>query len=190
MRRRDRERGREFALKVIDEAPYGVLGLTEQDGTAYTVPLSLVRDGDCLYFHGASSGKKAELITDGMTVSLSFVSYCRVPELYTREEAEALLEAGGFRSLASKVYTTEFSSAHVRGVIERVENAEEKAHALQCICEKYTPGLSDLAPEVIAHSAGYTAVYRIRITEITGKQKAFDASGIEIRNVLPTEQEA
>lgn len=36
MRRKDREMSREFGLKVIDRAPFGVLGLVDKEGKPYT----------------------------------------------------------------------------------------------------------------------------------------------------------
>lgn len=50
MRRKDREMDREFGLKVIDKATYGVLAMVDE-GKPYCIPLSIVRDGNTLYFH-------------------------------------------------------------------------------------------------------------------------------------------
>lgn len=179
MRRRDREGGREFALGVIDEAPYGVLGLRDRDGSPYTVVLSMVRLGDRLYFHSAKGGKKVGLMHDGDVVSASFVSYCRVPGFYSHEEVRAML--GGSGGDVSKVFTTEFSSAHVRGRVYLVEDEAEKARALVALCEKYTPGLADLAPVAATQSLGFTAVYRIEMDEVRGKAKEYDAEGKEVK---------
>lgn len=171
MRRKDREMSREFGLDVIDNAVYGVLGLIDREGKPYTLPLSLVRDGEILYFHGAKEGKKADLIPLNETVSVSFVSYAEVPRLYDKETIRGFIEDGAVRALTSKVFTTEFASAHVEGSIERVDDIEEKKHALRLICDKYTPDLTDLAPAVIEKSYGYTAVYRIRIKTLSAKRK-------------------
>lgn len=51
MRRRDREMNREFGLEVIDKSIYGVLSIVADDNEPYSIPLSIVRDGNKLYFH-------------------------------------------------------------------------------------------------------------------------------------------
>ena len=57
MRRKDREKDFDFALKVIDEAPYGVAAFIDMEGNPYAIQLSLVRIGDHLYFHPAHIGR-------------------------------------------------------------------------------------------------------------------------------------
>jgi len=46
MRRIDREMDAEFALEVLDKAPYITVSMTRLDGTAYGIPLSLARVGE------------------------------------------------------------------------------------------------------------------------------------------------
>ena len=54
MRRKDREMNTEFAKQVIDRSRYGVLSIIETgSGTPYSIPLSIVRDDEVLYFHSA-----------------------------------------------------------------------------------------------------------------------------------------
>lgn len=171
MRRLDREKPREFALSVIDRADWSVLGVTAPGGHPYTLPLSLVREGNHLYFHSATAGRKVELLRDGTEVSVSFVSRAVVPSLYTEAEIAALIGEGKTKLLASQVYTTTFESAHVQGRVYRVSDPAEKSKALQLLCERFTPDVAHLAPEVIRQSLGYTAIYRIEIEQLSGKAK-------------------
>ena len=53
MRRKDREMSAEFGLSVIDKAQFGVLSLVNMENEVYSLPLSIARDGDRLYFHSA-----------------------------------------------------------------------------------------------------------------------------------------
>ena len=46
MRRKDREKSREFALEVTDKCEWAVLSMTDQEGMPYAVPVTIVRDGD------------------------------------------------------------------------------------------------------------------------------------------------
>ena len=58
MRRKDREMPREFALQIIDSSLWAVVSMAGADGEPYGVPLSLVRNGEVLYFHAAMEGKR------------------------------------------------------------------------------------------------------------------------------------
>lgn len=180
MRRKDREMNLEFALEVIDKSEYGVLGMIDS-GSPYTVILSIIRDGDSLYFHSAKSGKKVDLFSENDYVSVSFVSYVKVPSLFTHDEIESMIEAGDFASVGSKVFTTEFKSTHVMGKLSEVTDQDEKTNALINICKKYTPEFVEQALPFIKNSYNRTAVYKIDIEEIHGKRKAFDSSGEELK---------
>lgn len=180
MRRKDRQMSEAFAMEVIDRAEFGVLGLW--DGKSpYTVPLSFSRLGKTLYFHGAKAGKKFDIIKDGALVSVTFVDVAKVPSIHGRDEVKRMIENGEFADLASSVYTTEFSSAHITGIIEKVEDEEEAVKGLKLLCERYTPGVSDISEPVIRSSLFRTQVYKIEIKEINGKRKAFDKLGKEMK---------
>lgn len=62
MRRKDREKSREFALEVTDKCEWAVLSMTDQEGMPYAVPVTIVRDGDFVYFHTAKAGKKIDIL--------------------------------------------------------------------------------------------------------------------------------
>lgn len=179
MRRKDREMSRKFALNVVDNSEYGVLGICKD--VPYTIPLSLVRQGDFLYFHSAKDGKKINMIEDGDRVSVSFVSSTNIPKILSREEIENLLESGNYGQVGSKVYTTEFASAHINGIISKVYEREEIIEALELIANKYRPDISDLAEKFILNSLSRVAVYKIEIIDIKGKRKKFDRAGEEMK---------
>lgn len=181
MRRKEREMSKEFALQVIDDAQFGVLGVIDND-VPYTVPLSIFRDGNALYFHSAKAGKKVDLFKDGTVVSVSFVSHVQVPHFYSHDEVADLIERNKIGVLASSVYTTEFSSARVVGRIYRVEEQEQKERALLLLCEKFTPEIADIAAPVARSGVEYTGIFKIEIDEIYGKRKTFDDKGNELTN--------
>lgn len=180
MRRRDREMNEDFALDVIDNSEFGVLGICK-DGEVYTIPLSIVRKENNLYFHSALEGKKVDMIVDGGDVSVSFISKVKVPSILSREEIIQKIDEKKFSEIGSKVFTTEFESAHVKGKIYKLTEASEIIDALILISEKYTPEFTDLAMEFINNSLQRTGVYRISIEEIKGKRKKFDKSGNEMK---------
>ncbi len=148
MRRKDREQSREFALEVVDTCNFAVLATTNADGTPYCVPVTIVRDGEAIYFHGALAGQKIENLTDRPEISLACVS-----RAITRQQT----------------YSVDYASAIVTGVASLVTEQEEKKHALRILCKRHTPDALDGVEQYIAKGGGHTAVVRIAILSLTGK---------------------
>lgn len=150
MRRKDREQSRDFALKVTDNSEYGVLSMVDSYGNPYCVPLSMVRDGEQLYFHCASDGQKSDCLRNNRNVCVSCVGRVKsVPE----------------------EFTTEFESAIIKGEAFEVTDKEEKIHALRLICLKYAESNMKDFDSAIKKSLDRTAIWKITISEITGKAK-------------------
>lgn len=182
MRRKDREMSREFGLAVIDRASFGTLCMTDTDGSPYAIPLSIAREGELLYFHSAKAGKKVELMEEAPAVRLVFVGEHQVPAVMSPEEAqEAASSPQTFSALTSKLFTTEFESAILRGKLRKAANDEEKIRGLRRICEKFTPQWMRFFDQAVAHSLQVTEVYVIEIEEVTAKRKKFDLQGEEMK---------
>lgn len=182
VRREDRAMSREFGLEIIDKASYGTLCLADEEGLPYGVPLSLARDGEKLYFHSAKAGKKVDLIKDGSQIAVVFVGEHQVPSVMDSEQVRKASESPKtFHLLTSKIFTTEFESAMVHGIIRRLTDEEQKIRGLRVICEKFTPQWMEYFEEAIASGLKVTDVYEIRIIDLTAKRKKFDASGEEMK---------
>lgn len=160
MRRKDREMPREFGELVADQCEWAVLSLVEEEGSPYCVPVSIVRDGDLVYFHTARQGQKIDALRINPKVCLSCVGYTR----------RALHE-----------FTTEYESAILRGTAEEVTEDGEKIHALRLLCQRHTPSNMDAFDQEVARSLSRTGVWRIRIQEVTGKRKRFGMDGKELK---------
>lgn len=167
MRRKDGERDRDFGLQVIDAAEYGVLSLNDEAGKVYSLPLSFARDGEALYIHGATAGRRAELFAEPVEVRIVFVSHVKVPPIDTA--AGAANEEKIRRNLGN-AFTTEFSSAIVTGMLQPCAG-EERIHGLRVICEKFTPDRMDYFDAAVAQFISFTNVYRVDIHEVTAKAK-------------------
>lgn len=148
MRRKDRERDREFALKVIDECEYGTVAI--QGDEPYCLPLSLVRVGEHLYFHCALKGKKLDLLRRNNAVWVSFV---------------------GKNTAARDQFTTYFRSAMVKGAASEVTDAEEKQMALRALCQKLTPDHMPAFDREMAGSFAVTGIWKICMDEVSAKEK-------------------
>lgn len=148
MRRKDRERDRNFGLAVIDECEYGTVAIQGEE--PYCLPLSLVRVGDDLYFHCALEGKKLDLLRKNHSVWVSFV---------------------GENRAACDEFTTYFRSAMVKGTAVEVTDDGEKVSALRALCEKLTPGHMPAFDGEVARSFAVTGIWKIHMDEITAKEK-------------------
>ncbi|MGF7058471.1 pyridoxamine 5'-phosphate oxidase family protein [Brassicibacter mesophilus] len=182
MRRKDREMSREFGMEVIDKSRYGVISIIDEDNEPYGIPLSIVRDGNTLYFHSAMDGRKIKIFEKNPKVSVAFVGEIKVPENYAKEELDEIIkDESKVIVLISSVFTTEYESAVVKGRIRLVEDEEEKVKALKLICEKYTPTKMDYFNMAIKAGLKRTNVYRIEIEEIKAKRKKYDIHGEEMK---------
>lgn len=166
MRKESREMSAEWALEVLDKAPYVTVSMTVEDGTPYGLPLSLVRTDDkTFYFHCALEGKKLDILQKNPRVCLSAVTKCK-PTVGPKDGS----------------FTLEFKSAIAFGIAEIVESDEEKIAALRAICERFLPQHMDAFETSIERSLGRTAVVRIQLTEPpVGKRKQYDANGEEMK---------
>ncbi|NLY72684.1 MAG: pyridoxamine 5'-phosphate oxidase family protein [Tissierellia bacterium] len=180
MRRKDRQMDKEFALKVIDESQYASLGLVTDTGVMLRV-LSVVRKDSRLYFHSATKGSKVDAFKDGQEVELTFVARAQVPNLFSREEIKELIDQGQASQLLSKVFTSEFSSAMVRGSLRRVTDKKEIEEALRIIGEKYTPDMMEFIEIAVEISRDRVAIFAVEIEDIMAKRKMFDDEGEEMK---------
>ena len=160
LRRRDREMPVDFAQMIADKCEYAVLSMIDPSGNPYCVPLTIVRIENHIYFHSAHSGFKTECLRMNPTVCLSCV--------------------GDTHRLERK-FTTEFESAIIRGTAAKVTDDTEKIIALRALCLRHTPLNMSEFDEAIARSLYRTAVWKIEITDITGKRKKYDSEGIEMK---------
>ena len=153
MRRIDRAQTRDFSLALIDRCTHGVMALSTGEPCPYCLPLSFVRLDDCLYFHCAQQGRKVDLLRQFPQVCVTFVGDDRpifVPPA---------------------MYSTYFQSVIVTGTASEVKDPEEKIAALQALCQKMTPEHMDGFSPAVEKSLTVTAVWKIRMEDISGKAK-------------------
>ena len=166
MRKKSREMCADWALEVMDKAPYITVGMTDGDGMPYSVPLSLARtDEKTFYFHCATEGKKLDILRENPRVCLTAVSKCK-PTVGPKDSS----------------FTLEFKSAIAFGKAEIVADDNEKREALRAICQRFLPNHMDAFDAAVARSMSRTAVVRITLTEPpVGKRKQYDANGDEMK---------
>lgn len=160
MRRKDREMDTDFAWKIVDKCEYAVLAMADMGGSPYCIPISICRDGSFVYFHCALQGKKLDLLRGNPKVCLTCV--------------------GDTHRMADK-FSTEYESAVIMGTASEVLQDCEKIHALQLLCERHTPTNMRAFEEAVVRSLSNTGIWKINVSQITGKRKKYDAQGKEMK---------
>lgn len=176
MRRKDRAMTKKRAWQIVDEAPFAVLSMNCPETGPYGLAISPVRLGENIYIHGAPQGKKIDCLSANARVSMVFVGKVRVPSAISPETYREYQEKGHLPKLMSSKFTTEYESAIIRGKAIPVEEDKEKREVLRAISQRYTPGNMAYADQAIDMSLKRTAVFRIELEEISGKEKVLDPS--------------
>lgn len=149
MRKFQRQKDADWALKVFEKAPYVTVSMIRPDGTPYGLPLSLVRRNDnVFYFHCAAEGEKIDCLRHNPIVSLSAVSKC-TPKF--EEEKHN--------------FTEYYHSAIAIGKAELVIDSDEKIEALRLLCERFLPKYMAFFTEAIERSLTNTTIIRITLIE-------------------------
>ena len=153
VRRKDRQITNDEAIKLLENAEYGVLSTLNPDGTPYGVPLSFVLDSNKIYFHCAGVGQKLDNIAANNNVTFVVVG-----------QTEPVAEESS--------YSTFYESAFISGKATIVETPDEKRNILYTLTKKYLPDNMDIFEKSISGgSLERTTVVAIDIEYITGKAK-------------------
>lgn len=151
MNRKDRE-VKDFAdiVDILKRCHTIRLGLINQDRT-YVVPVSFgletVDDKVVIYFHGANAGLKVDCITQNNQI-------CIEGDIFYKTEP------------TKTGITARYESVIGSGVVSKVDG-EEKLYGLRKLVEHY--GYADY-PLDRCKGLEHTAVYKIVLSEITGKR--------------------
>ncbi len=149
MRRKDREVSIKESIDLLKNAEYGVLSTASEDGRPYGVPLNFCFINSCIYFHCALEGHKIDNIEQN-----KYVSFCVV----------------GRTKILPEEFATEYESAIAFGECKEVFG-EEKHRALEGLLSKYSPQFMDKGKRYIDKFGNKTRVFKIEITELTGKAR-------------------
>jgi len=149
MRRADRAVSEELARQFLAESEYLTLSMVDPDGLPYGVALSFAAMDGALYFHSAKEGYKCTCIGSGAPCCVTAQAYVEnLPQHYT----------AGYRS------------AVAFGRVVPVTDQAEHDRALYAICDKYAPLDKEQIRRYVESAGHNTAVYRIDIESITGKE--------------------
>lgn len=145
--------------EFLFKARTGVIGISG-DRYPYCVPVNYIWKNGAVYFHGLSSGKKVQLLESNPDVSFTVYE-----------------EFGTVKDQMPCHADTSYRSVMLFGRVEKIENFNESAEALQAILDKFMPGFyrdkisSQLAERYRStHDNKAVAVYKIIPVDITAKE--------------------
>ena len=137
------------ALSILEAGSYGILS-TALSGEPYGVPVNYFysKQGDCVFFHCALTGRKLNNIKNNARVSFTVV---------------------GWEKAVPEKLTTCFESVILSGNAQIVTDEVEKTEKLLLFCKKFAPDFNNI-DKVIAKMLPKTAVVKIMIERIKGKR--------------------
>jgi len=148
MRRIKQLLSNEQSIDILNRCTAGVLGVIDENGYPYTVPVSYtLKDGEVL-FHSAIEGHKIESIRNN-----DKVTFCVID----RDDVIAA------------EFTTKYSSVIVFGRARILTDDAEKARAMGAITQKYYPDHMKEGREEIESSVKRFCSVAISVEHMTGE---------------------
>lgn len=135
----------------------------------FSIPISIVRENESIFIHGAPRGAKAKLLQNGREVTIVAVSFNHVP---TPSKSDFNAHSKDGKWLGSNVFTTEYKSAIATAKAYEITDPKAKLHALKILSQKYVASAQMRAFDVAAmHSLNITNIYELKIISLSAKAK-------------------
>ncbi|MCK9302022.1 MAG: pyridoxamine 5'-phosphate oxidase family protein [Bacteroidales bacterium] len=139
-------------VDIMLQARYCSLAMVDGD-MPYVVPMNFAFNDEFVYLHGASTGRKIDILKHNPKVCLCF---CCDGSIYHQDKKMACS------------YGMNYKSVIIYGHLSFVDNYDEKVSILNKVMEKYT-GKNDF--KYGAPSVRNVGVYKVKIEEISGRIK-------------------
>ena len=153
MRRKERQMNQESTFELLKRGEYGMLSSVDEDSQPYGVPVNYVFDGkDSIYFHCAQEGHKLDNLRSNPRVSFTIV---------------------GNHQIMDWMFSTAYESVILFGTAQEVEG-DEKYQGLKMLAQKFSPDYMDEFEKDIEKAMIPTIVFRIKILQITGKERKWE----------------
>lgn len=149
MRKSDRQISGEEAIKLLEEAQFGVLSTVGENGYAYGVPLNYAYSDGSIYFHCAQEGAK-----------LSNIAYNNKVSFCVTGNTEPIPDKFSYR----------YTSTIIFGCCTEV-SGNEKEMALIAILKKYSGEFMEKGMKYLERDINVPKVMKISIEHITGKAR-------------------
>ncbi|SFV66736.1 Pyridoxamine 5'-phosphate oxidase-related, FMN-binding [hydrothermal vent metagenome] len=146
---------------VLDKAEYGTLALCVES-VPYAVPVNFVRIEDDIYFHGALSNRKMNMLSQNTKVSFSVIeNYALIDSDFSSKDGLACPATQFFKSVS------------MEGVASVLEGRDEKAKVFEALMQKLQPkgGYKPFSDRAYDSAIKATSVVKIGVSDITCKFK-------------------
>ena len=146
---------------LMHKSEYGTLALCSAN-KPYSLPINFVKVGDALYFHGAKKGRKIDILKENSFASFSIVeAHAMIQSYFSSDEGLACPATQFFKSII------------IDGVVEFVEEYEEKVSALSALMQKLQPEgkYKTLSDAAYTKAINATSVYKLIPKETRAKFK-------------------
>ena len=148
MRRKDREiTERELQDTIIKSCEISYLAMSDGN-KPYVIPMNFGYDGENIYFHCATSGKKLDLIKNNPQVSIAMTSEYRLS-----------LEG------PPNKWTTKYKSIVIEGKAEILTTLEDKQKGINILLQQY----ADIDVKFDKKVMDSVVIIKVKIDTITGK---------------------
>lgn len=154
MRRKDREvTSTEWMEELLRRGEWLVLSMADTDGMPYSVPINYGYSDGALILHGATEGKKIDILRRNPRVCFQLTLDAEVIRHETNPAA----------------FGMKFKSVSGSGIAEFIEDPAEKRKALAKLVAHFD-GPEGFIPDKLLAA---TAVIRVKIEEMTGKSNGY-----------------
>ena len=148
MRRFKQQMADEDCIKVLKTERRGVLAVCGDDGQPYAIPMNFYYEDGKIYFHGAKSGHKIDVLKENPKVSFNVIT-------------------AGIPSKVKRGLDVE--SVTVFGTIRLMETSDETSGFARKLGLKYFPDDPDYIEGEIAHTRKALQMLELTIDHMTGK---------------------
>lgn len=149
MRRIKQQLDNSEVLDILKSNTTCTLALIGENGYPYSLPISYCYDEGNIYFHCAKVGHKIDCIKNCDSISLSVIEHDEIIE---------------------EKFTDKYKSVVVFGKVEIIDDEKEIRRLCRKMCAALCPNVSDGTEKEIEQFIEQTAVVKITIEHMTGKE--------------------
>lgn len=149
MRRIKQQLDNSEVLDILKSNTTCTLALIGENGYPYSLPISYCYDEDNIYFHCAKVGHKIDCIKNCDSISLSVIEHDEIIE---------------------EKFTDKYKSVVVFDKVEIIDDEKEIRRLCRKMCAALCPNVSDGIEKEIEQFIEQTAVVKITIEHMTGKE--------------------
>jgi len=140
--------------KIIDKCDVCYVSMVDENNMPYVLPFNFAYDGEYIYLHSASEGKKIEILKKNNNVCVAF-------------STDHLLFHRNHDVACS--YGMKFRSVVANGKVQFIEDYDKKIEVLNKVMEKYTgKAFSYNAPAV-----NNVAAWVVKVDTVTAKELGY-----------------